>query len=145
MKIRTIRGMSDIKRIVSVFIRVFSDEPYKEKWTRKFAEIRMYEAYRNGKGFCFCAEEDGRMAGFIFSQKETWHDGVHLFIEDTGVEKAFRGKGIGTMLVSKLEKTAKKKGITSIDFMVDPKSKAAKFWKKCGYKPNGYIEMMKRL
>jgi GNAT superfamily N-acetyltransferase len=60
------------------------------------------------------------------------------------VDPKQRGKGIGSALVKKLEDIARQNGIVSLDLLAYNQAKALSFWDKQGFKPNGYIQMMKR-
>lgn len=145
MDIKSIKDKSDINKLVDLFIKVFSEPPYNETWTKELAFERLSETYENCEDFCLYIEDQGKVIGLIVCDTQTWHDGVHIFIEDVIVDPNYRNKGIGSKLLKKLEEIAKKKNIVSIDLLSNTKSKAIGFWKKNNYKPNGYIELMKRI
>ncbi len=145
MRIKQIKNKLDIKKVLSLFIKAYSEAPYNESWSRDSAFKKLFEIYQRGKDFCFYIEDKGETIGLLFCQTQTWHDGVHVFVEDIVVDSNYRNKKIGAQLVKKLEQTAKKKGIVSIDLLAFTQSKAPNFWKTLGYKPVGYIELGKRL
>lgn len=145
MKIKKIKNEIEVKKVVDLFIKVFSEHPYNEIWTKKQALKRLTEIYQRGKDFCFYAEEKNIVVGLIFCQTQTWEEGVHVIIEDTAVDSNMRSKGIGELLVKELEKVAKNKNISSIDLLSNTKSKAINFWAKQKYKKNGYIQFMKKI
>lgn len=145
MQIKTIRNKSDINKVIDLFIKVFAEPPYKEIWTKDLVLKRLLETYSSGQDFCFCMENKREVIGFIFCSTQTWYDGLHVIIEDVVVDQQYRGRGIGRKLVKKLEQVAKEKKVASIDLFSYTKSKAVKFWQKQKYKPNGYIEMNKKL
>ncbi len=145
MLIKAIKSKSEINKIIPLFIRVFSESPYEEKWKKKSALQRLDNLYKLGNGFCFYAEEHGKAIGILFCRTQIWDDGTHVFIEDLAVEPHYRREGIGTKLVKKLEKAARAKKISAIDILANKKAKALKFWEKLGYKQDGYVNMKKRL
>jgi ribosomal protein S18 acetylase RimI-like enzyme len=145
MKIKQIKNKSEIKKVVDLFIKVYSEPPYNESWSRDSAFKKLSEIYERGKEFCFYAEKDKEIIGLLFCQTQTWHDGVHIFVEDIVVDSNYRNKEVGAQLVKELEQTAKQKHIVSIDLLASTESKAVDFWKKLGYKHNNYIELGKKL
>ncbi len=145
MEVKLIKNQSEINKVIELFVRVFSEPPYDEIWTKQLAFKRLSEIFERGKGFCLYVEENKKVLGLIFCQTQTWQDGVHIIIEDTVVDSSQRNKGIGNLLAKKLEEIAKEKKITSIDLLSNTKSKAINFWKKQGYETNGYVQFMKRL
>ncbi len=145
MQIKLFKNKLDIKKVLGLFIKVYSESPYNESWTKDSAFKKLSEIYQRGKDFCFYTEDKGEIIGLLFCQTQTWHDGVHVFVEDIAVDSNYRNKKIGAQLVKKLEQIAKQKGIVSIDLLVFTQSKAPDFWKTFGYKPVGYIELGKKL
>ncbi len=144
MLIRAVKR-SEIVKIVPLFINSFSESPYSENWESDQAMKRLTKAFMAGREFCLLAEENGRIVGFAFSRVQAWDDGLHVFIEDFAVDPKYRNKGIGSMLVGKIEELARAKGFTAINLTANFKSDAMSFWKKQGYSPDGYIQMKKRL
>ena len=145
MEVKSIQNQNEINKVLDLFIQVFSEPPYEEVWARELAFKRLSEIHERGKDFCLYVEENERIIGLIFCQTQTWQDGIHIIIEDMVVDSNQRNKGVGALLVKKLEKIAKKKGIASIDLLSNTRSKAIYFWKKQGYETNGYVQFMKRL
>ncbi len=145
MAVKLIQNQDEIWKVLDLFIQVFSEPPYEEVWTKDLAFKRLSEIYQRGKDFCLYVEENSQVIGLIFCQTQTWQDGVHIMIEDTVVDSNQRNKGVGALLIKKLEEIAKEKNIASIDLLSNTKSKAIDFWKKQGYEANGYIQFMKRV
>jgi len=145
MEIRIIKTEKEISRLVDLFIGVFSEKPYKEKWERKSAGKRLRQLYDEARGFCLYAEDRGRVIGLVFCQLLTWPEGNHLIIEDLVVNKKCREKGAGAALINKLEEIAKKEGISAIDLLVHKKAHATEFWKKQKYRQTKYIQYTKSL
>jgi GNAT superfamily N-acetyltransferase len=61
---------------------------------------------------CLIAELDGEPAGFalFFFDYSTWLGRPGLYLEDLFVDPAFRGKGIGKMLLERLARVAFERG-----------------------------------
>jgi aminoglycoside 6'-N-acetyltransferase I len=142
MDIKYVRDETEISRLTDLFIRAFSEQPYNETWTNELALKRLTETYRSGKGFCLYAQTD-KVVGLIFCRTQTWHDGVHLIVEDAAVDTSYREKGVGKLLVKSLEDIARKNKIMAIDLLSN--TKAIGFWKKLGYATDGYVQLTKKL
>lgn len=144
MDIKTLKK-SDIKDIVPLFLDVFSETPYDEHWNKKSAARRIGELLRQGSGFCFYAMDKGAIVAFLLCKEQQWDDGLHVFIEDAGVAKEYRKKGIARSLVKVLINAARKKKCVAIDLTAHEKAGAVVFWKKQGFIPTGYVCFRKNL
>ncbi|HEB46879.1 MAG TPA: GNAT family N-acetyltransferase [Candidatus Pacearchaeota archaeon] len=138
MEVKQFSSEKDIESVLDLFIRVMSEYPYEENWTRTSAFKALKGYFQNSEGFCFYAQESDNVIGFVFCIIQVWDDGDHLFVEQTIIDPLYRNKGVGTSLIRKVEKTAKEKGIKSIELMTTKKSSAYEFWKKRGYVFEGY-------
>lgn len=58
---------------------------------------------------------------------------VDGLIQDFHVVEKYRGVGLGTGLLEKVEEVAKEKGIKIIHGLVQDKNDALQFWKKSGF------------
>jgi GNAT superfamily N-acetyltransferase len=80
----------------------------------------------------FVAEADGFVVGFAlyYVRYSTWK-GCRLYLEDLIVTEAYRGKGIGTLLIKTLIKEALEKGFSGMLWQVlDWNEPAIAFYKK---------------
>ncbi|MCF7871504.1 GNAT family N-acetyltransferase [Candidatus Woesearchaeota archaeon] len=145
MEIHEVTSVDDCRKLVPLFIKVFSEPPYEEAWSEEKAEKRIVETWLRGTGFNFFAKEDDVIIGMILCVTQSWEDGDHLIIEDCVVDSSLRGKGIGKELVFYLESVAISKGIVSIEGLVNKDAPAVHFWNKLGYPANGYFQIRKIL
>ena len=145
MLIRPVRGKSDLGEIADLFVEIFSEEPYKEKWKKMQVYYRAKKTKESGKGINLVAEHGGKIVGFVTSETLQEDTGKHLFIVDLGVKKEFRRQRVGSLLVKRLEKEAKKDGIKELNLTVNSTAKALKFWREIGYMENNYIGLSKEV
>ncbi len=78
------------------------------------------------------AEADGKVVGFAlyYIRYSTWK-GQRMYLEDILVTEAWRGKGIGSLLMNELVVIAKAKGFHGINWQVlDWNEPAINFYKK---------------
>jgi len=80
------------------------------------------------------AEDDGQPAGYalFFPFYSTW-TGSGVFLEDLFVSEPFRGRGIGTALLSEVARMARQQGCRSIRLdVLDSNAPAIAFYKSLG-------------
>lgn len=145
MEIKKIRSKSEIKKVIELFIKVFSETPYNEKWKQESVLKRLNDIYERGKGYCVYLEQEGKPVGFAFGYKQEWDDGTHIMLEDVGVHPDYRRHAVASTMLQDIERTARQENITSIDLLADQRAKALLFWKKQGYKPTNWIQLKKKI
>ena len=91
------------------------------------------------KNLIYVAEYDNKIVGFVIYHDFLMQDGILRFIDDFGVSKSFRRKGIGTALMKKIESEK----IKRFWLLSKPNSNAYLFYKSLGYKNSGWINMEK--
>jgi ribosomal protein S18 acetylase RimI-like enzyme len=133
----------DLKDIAEIYRKAYSESPYYEKWNRKMALERVRDELEDGK--IYVAEVEKKIAGFIAFSTYEWFDGRWGYIDDFAMLKEYRGRGIGKMLMKKVEDDLRKTGVRTIDLRVHRKAKAFNMYKKLKYKENGYIDLEKKL
>lgn len=134
---------SDLEQIAEIYRKAYSEPPYYERWNKKMALERIRDELEEGK--IYVAEVDNKVAGFIAFSTYDWFDGKWGYIDDFAMLKEYRGMGIGTALMKKVEDDLRKAKAIVIDLRVHKKAKAYNMYKKLKYKENGYVDMEKRL
>lgn len=134
----------DTSGVINLFIKIFAEPPYREKWQKKDV-LKRFSQFPRMKEFSFVAEEKGRIIGFIVSQAETWDDGVHIFIQDAGVDSHYRRKGVASAIVAALEEACRKRGVKAVNLFTNVYSTGVPFWRRLGYHRTKYIHLEKKL
>ena len=137
MKIRK-ANKKDFPSVARIFKEEFSVPPYKDKWTNKTALycINHYQKIKSNIYVCVLGKQ---IIGFLISREEPQDRGILVVIEYFAVKKDMKKKGVGTLLLKKLEEDSKKKKAKAIYFNVVKTSLATKFYKKRGYTPSKRI------
>ena len=79
---------------------------------------------------CFVAEDDGELAGVIFSG----HDGRRGFIHHMAVGEGFRRRGVATALVNRALDALKDEGIAKVALLVFRTNEPGNaFWEEMGF------------
>jgi ribosomal protein S18 acetylase RimI-like enzyme len=89
----------------------------------------------NEQKFRFKATEDGKLVGFLYGKHES---GV-IYISSIITAENARGKGIGTMLISKSEEVGKKLGAHKMWLITGKKWSENAFYQKVGFKIIGTL------
>lgn len=112
-----------------------------ERYTGNFDDLggfidRTFEAYaeKNGiscnyRDFCFVARDEDRIIGLVMGH--SYYDSV--YIGELIVTEECRGRGIGTMLMKRVEEEYRGKGMEYI-CLTTYAFQAPEFYKKLGYK-----------
>ncbi|MCX6819102.1 MAG: GNAT family N-acetyltransferase [Candidatus Aenigmarchaeota archaeon] len=137
MKIKIRYGkMSDLKAFARIATEAFPKHDILE-------ECKYFKIHAKKKEV-FVAEADKKAVGFVIFSMEFWGSDT-LFIHSFAVDKDYRKKGTGTVLLDKVIEMAKKKSARRIflDTWVGNK-KAIKFYKKRGFEICGYANNLYR-
>ena len=105
----------------------------------KRGERGYYEKFISGKKkWCYVAEENGRILGFILFNIEKRQRYFKIkrigYIDLVYTDKKSRGRGISKLLVDKAREIFKKEGIKHLKLSVHAENPAHTFWKKIGFK-----------
>jgi len=142
MKIRKAKE-GDLPEIAKLYKESYSEKPYNEKWTDKSVSARLGDLFSWTK--IYVAVIDKKIIGFIIFYSFLWDTGNKGYIEDLGVDKKYRNKGIAKKLMEKAEIELKKLGVKKILLDVNIKSLAINLYKKIDYKKTDYIKMEKKI
>jgi len=139
MKIRK-ATKKDIKPMGMLMLEEFSKKPYNEK-AKLPAVMKSLTFYLTiGKAY---VAVDKEILGVIVFKKEQYWDGPVIIVEDLAVKEGYKGRGIGKMLLQKVESD---KNAIYIEFNTNKQAKAVRFYSKLGYKTKtNTILMSKKL
>ena len=85
-------------------------------------------------GYCFVAEDDGEIIGFLLSYETLPFRGT-LYIHYIGLNPEYQGKGVGFLLYKKIIDKAKEKQIKEIRALINlDNPKSIKLHEKLGFK-----------
>ena len=113
-----------------LYIKVFNSEPWKDNWTFKTAYKRLKDIYisPNFQGILYV--KDGQIKGGILGNYEQFYDGIHYNLREMFISNELQGKGIGSALLSELEKKLRVLGVTTIILFTSKGNKTNKFYLK---------------
>jgi N-acetylglutamate synthase-like GNAT family acetyltransferase len=120
----------DLKKIAEIYKIAFSEKPYNENWSSKTALERMTFFFKNKE--IFVVENNLKLIGFIGSVVEPWCDAKRGIIVEMAIDKPYRKKGFGKMLVNYIEENYKKRGVKYM--FVESMDETMDYFKKFNYK-----------
>ncbi len=142
MKIRRAKE-GDLLEIAKLYKESYSEKPYNEKWIDKNVSARLGDLFSWTK--IYVVVIDKKIIGFIIFYSFLWDTCNKGYIEDLGVDKKYRNKGIAKKLMEKAEIELKKLGVKKILLDVNIKSLAINLYKKIDYIKTDYIKMEKKI
>ncbi len=135
-------SVSDMDSLVELLKTLFSVEEdfvFNESLQRRGLAMML----ENQEERCIMvAETDGKVIGICSIQTliSTAEGGQVGLVEDVVVNPSYRGKGIGKMLLSSLEKWAKKRGLKRLQLLADQNNlPALEFYEKMNWKKTQLI------
>ena len=131
MKIRK-ATKKDFKEIAEIIKNEYGKKPYNEKWTIDSA-VKTLDYYNEYADITVVLDKDN-IIGFLIVYEEYYNGDKNNHVEEIIVISEYQGRGIGRLLMEKLEKKSKKKGIKRITLDSKIKSGAYSFYKKLGFK-----------
>lgn len=113
MRIRQATGVADILAAGALF-----DHPVKADWSARFLKSPGHHL--------LLAYMDDTPAGMVTGVEMTHPDkGTEMFLYELGVDKAYRGRGIGRALVTALSELARERGCYGMWVLTDDDNAAA--------------------
>ena len=131
MKIRKAKK-EDLQEVGKLMLEEFSKPPFNEKVL--FNNVLKSLSFYFNIGIIYILLEKNKIIGVVVFKIEQYWEGKVIIIEDLAVKEKYKRKGIGRLLINKVENYAKNNKIKYINFLTNKKSKSIKFYKKLGYK-----------
>ncbi len=117
---------ADIPQIVAI-----ERESFPDPWDERM----LYGALASYPGFFFVVRNDGDVIGFIAGGLEDTGDGLYGHIMNLAVAPQYRRRGIGTLLVQRLEQQFALSGAAAVQLEVRVSNTGARqFYRHLGYR-----------
>ena len=113
MEYRTIDN-DNIGILAEIFTDSFNDRPWNVEWTNDTAKIRLEQMLSGSAAYGFAAYENGEPCGLAIGCFEQYYDGIVFNLREFCVKNTLRGKGVGAVIYSELERKLKEKGVKEI-------------------------------
>lgn len=89
---------------------------------------------KNNSAYILGVFEEKKLLGFLWSYEHNYFNEKRLHINHIIIGEEYRNKGIGSILINKIEELAIEKGILKIDLLATKSNEyVVKFYEKHGY------------
>jgi len=127
---------ADIEQAALIFCQAYASAPCHESWELADASAYLRRFREIDPEGCFVWEQNGEVAGAIFSFSYPWHSGKLTCIQELFVAKPSRKKGVARALVQSVNG-----GSGGGAWLVAHKaSGAAEFYERLGFRKDGPYE-----
>ena len=131
-----------LKACARIYAETFNDAPWHDKWDKESAYDRLNEIYETPRFLGMVAIEDDQVIGAVFGVLETWFKGHMYNLKEMFVMKETKGKGIGTVMMNKLEEELGNYDVHTIALFTSQGDLTEKFYIKNGYVSENDMVMM---
>lgn len=141
MKYR-VAGKKDVEKLAKTMAMAYSEEPWKERWSKERAIRRVEAIMGNYQSIGLVAENDGEIAGGLLGFVDPYADEDFFYVSELFVAPEYKKHGIGRNLLKELETVLKEKGIFVVQLMSIQPNEA--FYGKCGLSKDDVSVLFKR-
>ncbi|MCS5421960.1 MULTISPECIES: GNAT family N-acetyltransferase [Psychrilyobacter] len=122
-----------LKECSVMYIETFNSEPWNDKWDEVTSYLRLKDIYDTPGFFGLVVLDGVELKGAVFGNIEQWFEGYMYNLKEMFVKKDNKGSGIGTRLISELERLLKEEGVNSINLFTSRGDLTEKFYIKNGF------------
>lgn len=135
-----------IGNLAPIYVQTYNAPPWNDKWTIDLAAVRLDEIINCRDSFgLICFNDTSDLIGMIAGSFETYYDHKQFYIKDYFIVPEEQSKGVGTILIKKLEDELKSKGIEKIYLLTSRTEQTEGFYQKRGYNSWNSIVVMGKL
>lgn len=125
---------TDFDKVKSLFLSVFSKEPWNDKWD-DLDQLDMYikELTTAFNSLSYGLYDDEKLLGIALGRKMHFYEGIQFRIDEFCVLTSLQGKGLGSFFMETIAKECRKDNIKYLILCTDRTYPAYKFYKKQGF------------
>lgn len=134
---------TDIVTVSDVLVSAYKDEPWNENWTRERAIIRIKAILSNYQAIGLKANDEKGIIGAILGFVDPYSNEDFFYVSELFVKSERKGQGIGTALLTALDKHLKANNIQAMQLISIQNN--FKFYKQNGLKKDMADVLYKRI
>ena len=108
---------TDVPLAAQILMRAYAPEPWKEKWTPERAQRRISSILSNDRAIGLAATEDEQLVGCALGFVDPYAEEDFFYLSELFVDPSHQHQGIGSSLLTRLEKVLKEEGVSVLQLM----------------------------
>lgn len=130
-------GIEQIEEIKSLFVEIFTNEPWKDDWSDPVQLHRyLMDLIGNRNSLTLGLYEENVLIGLSMGSIMHWHIGTEYYIHEFCIKVEKQGRGIGSEFLKRVEDYTRQKQITHIFLQTERTVPAYEFYQK-----NEFVEL----
>lgn len=126
---------NDFEKCLDLFLKVFSAEPWLDKWASRDLAASYLRDYINTPGFIgYVAAENEHLQAMCFGHIKHWWEGDEYFIDEMCVDQDQQAKGLGSGMYLYIRENLAAQLVVHITLLTEKSVPACEFFKKQGMK-----------
>ncbi|WP_291565139.1 MULTISPECIES: GNAT family N-acetyltransferase [unclassified Clostridium] len=111
----SIMDKSELKECANLMVKVFSDEPWFDKWESiEHAAKYLKEFMDNAVFIGFVVKENDSIVGACFGHTRSWYEGKEYYIDEYFIDSNLQNSGVGSKLMSYIKEYLASRNIQCI-------------------------------
>lgn len=127
----TLDNEEDVKPVIK---EAFAAEPWCDKWDNE-AIFHQYivDIMGNANSLSFGVFDGDKLIGLASGRLKHWFNGIEYNIDEVCISPSYQGMGIGSFLLTEVEKYGKENGFTLLSLLTYDHAPAYGFYLKNGF------------
>ncbi len=127
-------GMAQAESIKSLFVSVFTAEPWNDDWsdTRQLAQY-IDDLIGQRSSLTYGLYEGDCLIGLSMGHIKHWYSGTEYCIDEFCLRRDRQGQGMGSAFLQEIEKKIAALGLTQVFLQTERDVPAYRFYRKNGY------------
>ncbi|MEC1523877.1 GNAT family N-acetyltransferase [Neobacillus niacini] len=136
MKVRILKT-SDHQQMKKLFLDVFSNEPWFDKWNREQLDLYMKDLTENNNSLSFALfdeeEEEEELIGCSLGYVFNWWEGREYFIKEFFISRKNQSQGAGSTFLNLINDRLRAEDVQHITLATEKTVPAYHFYQKNGF------------
>lgn len=124
---------SDIPPCADILCSVYNNEMWKCRWDRETAIEYLTDFFAVKRFVGYVLTEGGEILGAVFAREKVWWNNSEVFVEEMFIRPKLQRKGLGSLLLKKVEEYIAEKGLAGITLSTNRYAPAPDFYRKNGF------------
>ncbi|MDQ0971260.1 aminoglycoside 6'-N-acetyltransferase I [Neobacillus niacini] len=125
---------SDHEEMKKLFLDVFSNEPWFDKWNKEQLDLYMKDLTENHNSLSFAIfDENEKLIGCSLGYIFNWWEGREYFIKEFFISREIQSQGVGSIFLTLLNDRLRVENVQHITLATEKTVPAYHFYQKNGF------------